>query len=44
MITERGVITGNFTYAEVKDMVAVLDSGTLPCKIKLVSKQGTEEK
>jgi SecD/SecF fusion protein len=38
-ITDRGRITGNFTREEVDDIVAVLRSGTLPCKIKLVFKQ-----
>lgn len=43
-ITDRGVITGNFTPEEVKDMVDVLNSGALPCRIKLVPKQETAEK
>lgn len=38
-VGDSGQIAGNFTQLEVDDLVAVLRSGTLPCKIKLVSKR-----
>jgi SecD/SecF fusion protein len=37
-IYERALITGSFTYEEVRDLVAVLNSGSLPAKIRPVKK------
>ena len=37
-IRQRGVITGRFTKQEVEDLVAVLNAGTLPVRIKRVGK------
>ncbi len=37
-VTDSGRITGDFKKEEVDDIVTVLRSGGLPCKIKLVSK------
>jgi len=33
-ISDRGEITGNFTKQEVEDLVAVLNAGSLPAKLK----------
>ncbi|NQT36678.1 MAG: hypothetical protein HQ581_04265 [Planctomycetes bacterium] len=37
-VSTRGQITGSFTQQEVDDLVAVLNSGTLPARLRLVSK------
>jgi SecD/SecF fusion protein len=37
-IYERAIITGSFTYEEVRDLVAVLNSGSLSAKIRPVKK------
>lgn len=38
-ITDRGVITGNFTVPEVHDLTAILRAGRLPAPLKLVSER-----
>jgi SecD/SecF fusion protein len=43
-ITTDGRITGNFTVKEVADIVAVLNSGTLPVKLQLVAEYAIDEK
>lgn len=37
-IADRGEITGNFTGQEVEDLVAVLQAGSMPLRIKQVEK------
>ena len=43
-VTDRARIAGNFTQEEVDDIAAVLGSGRLPCKLRLVSKKEPEAK
>jgi preprotein translocase subunit SecD len=38
-ITDRGQITGQYTYQEVRDLVAALRSGALPAPLKLVGER-----
>lgn len=40
VIGERGEITGSFTVQEVKDLVSVLNAGTMEARIRLVQKDG----
>jgi preprotein translocase subunit SecD len=41
-VTDRGEINGNFTQEEVDDLAAVLSTGTLPARIRLVSEESIE--
>ncbi|MGA2063481.1 MAG: hypothetical protein ABSG86_00850 [Thermoguttaceae bacterium] len=42
-VYERAMITGNFTPQEVDDIVAVLNAGSLPARIKLVEKRQSKD-
>lgn len=38
-ITDRGIIQGDFDLVEVEDICAVLNAGSMPCMVELVSEQ-----
>lgn len=42
IITNRGIITGNFTVEEVQDMTAILRAGVLPAPLELVGERTVE--
>lgn len=42
-IFDRGEITGHFTQEEVQDLVNVLNSGSLPARIRLVTKEDSSD-
>ena len=42
-IYDRGEISGNFTIEEVQELVTVLNNGSLPARIRLVSKEGSSD-
>jgi SecD/SecF fusion protein len=43
-IADRGEITGDFTYDEVKDLVAAINAGAMPAKLTLIEKRIGGEK
>jgi preprotein translocase subunit SecD len=43
-ITNRGIITGNFTPPELVRFANRLNSGTLPAKLRKVEEQNVEKK